>query len=90
MNWLSRIATDKNMLRFVLAVLWTVFACTYIMGITFWEIPENNLRIVDTIVGFLLGTICATIIGFYFGSSHGSSEKTDLLKTNDVQEHGTD
>ena len=62
---------DKFSKRFVyyFAIFWSVFAVVYLTGITFAEIPKENIRFADTIVGFLLGTIVATLIGFFYGNS---------------------
>lgn len=57
------------------ASLWSLFAAGYIGFITFGTIPEDNQRFADTILGFLLGTVVATILQFFFGSSMGSKEK---------------
>jgi hypothetical protein len=67
--------------RFVmyLAIFWSVTAVTYIFFITFGSIPADNIRFADTILGFLLGTVVATIINFFLGSSAGSKEKTEAL-----------
>lgn len=54
---------------------WSVFSALYLSAITFFTIPEANIRIVDTVTGFLLGSLIAAIIQFFFGSSYGSSEK---------------
>ena len=72
---------DKFSKRFVmyLAIFWSLTAVTYIFFITFGSIPENNVRFADTILGFLLGTVVATIINFFLGSSAGSKEKTDAM-----------
>ena len=51
------------------AIFWSVFAIIYLTGITFAEIPKENIRFADTIVGFLLGTIIATMFGFFYGNS---------------------
>lgn len=69
---------NKHVIRFILAVFWSVAAVGYIYGVTFSEIPPDNHRAVDTVLGFVLGTIVATVMGFYFGSSQGSSDKTDI------------
>jgi hypothetical protein len=41
---------------------------------------ESKVRIVDTVMGFLLGVSLSAIIQFYFGSSAGSSRKTDTIE----------
>ena len=62
---------DKFSKRFVyyFAIFWSLFAVVYLAGITFIEIPKENVRFADTIVGFLLGTVVATLIGFFYGNS---------------------
>ena len=60
---------------YVFATFWSLFAAGYIAFITFGTIPEDNQRFADTILGFLLGTVVATILQFFFGSSMGSKEK---------------
>ena len=62
---------DKFSKRFVyyFAIFWSAFAVIYLTGITFAEIPKENIIFADTIVGFLLGTIVATLIGFFYGNS---------------------
>jgi len=62
---------DKFSKRFVyyFAMFWSAFAVIYLAGITFIEIPKENTRFADTIVGFLLGTVVATLIGFFYGNS---------------------
>jgi hypothetical protein len=37
------------------------------------------VRFADTILGFMLGTVVATILNFFLGSSAGSKEKTEAL-----------
>jgi hypothetical protein len=72
---------DKFSKRFVmyLATFWSLTAVIYIFLITFTNIPELNIRFADTILGFLLGTVVATILNFFLGSSAGSREKTEVL-----------
>lgn len=72
---------DKFSKRFVywFAAYWSLSACAYIGFITFWDIPANNVRFADTILGFVLGTLIATIIQFFYGSSRSSSGKTEVM-----------
>ncbi|MFM9785391.1 hypothetical protein, partial [Streptomyces scabiei] len=67
---------DKFAKRFVyyLAAFWSVVATVYLMCITFVQIPEASVRFADTILGFVLGTVIASIIGFFFGSSAVTNE----------------
>ena len=72
---------DKFSKRFVmyLATFWSITAVSYIFLITFGTIQESNVRFADTILGFLLGTVVATILNFFLGSSASSKEKTEVL-----------
>jgi hypothetical protein len=60
---------------YIFATFWSIFAAGYIGFITFGTIPADNQRFADTILGFLLGTVVATILQFFFGSSMGSKDK---------------
>ena len=72
---------DNFSKRFVyyLATFWSFVCVIYIFFITFGNIPQDNVRFADTILGFLLGTIIATIINFFLGSSKGSADKQDII-----------
>lgn len=67
--------------RFVyyLSSFWSVISAVYIFFITFLEVPLSSVRYADTILGFLLGTIIASIINYFLGSSFGSDKKTELM-----------
>jgi hypothetical protein len=69
----------KNSIRNLLALGMVLFATVYILLVTFAHVPTANVRVVDTVLGFILGTMMATVINYYFGSSKGSDEKTELL-----------
>lgn len=82
MNKEAMKSDDPVVRRFIYfyAVFWSVASALYIGFITFADIPKDNVRFADTILGFLLGTIVATIINFFYGSSKGSQDKTEALK----------
>jgi hypothetical protein len=63
-----------------LTSFWSLAAAVYIGFITFSIIPETNVRFADTILGFILGTVIATMLNFWFGSSIGSKEKGEALR----------
>lgn len=60
------------------AIVWSLFAMAYLTGITFFEIPESSQRFADTALGFLLGTVVAGIIAFFYGDSANSQRKDEI------------
>jgi hypothetical protein len=68
---------DPLVRRFVyyFVSFWSVLSATYIGCITFVDIPEDNIRFADTILGFVLGTMVASMFQFLLGSSLGSRSK---------------
>jgi heme O synthase-like polyprenyltransferase len=42
------------------------------------EIPAKNTDVLNLVIGALIGSF-STIVGYFYGSSKGSSEKTELL-----------
>lgn len=69
--------TNRATFRAWLAGAWTVYAMVYILLITYIPIPPDSIRFADTILGFLLGTIVATIINYFLGSSHDKDKKNE-------------
>jgi hypothetical protein len=59
---------------------WSFIAAALLIGIMFIEIPANNVRLVDTTFGFLLGTVLASMFTYFFGSSAGSAKKDNLIE----------
>lgn len=77
-------SSDEYVRRFVyrFAVLLTVLSFGFIYVVLFsgdFYITKSNQDLVHTIVGFLLGTTMSSVIGFFYGSSKGSSDKTEQL-----------
>jgi hypothetical protein len=70
---------DPLVRRFVyyFVSFWSVLSASYIGFITFGEIPETNIRFADTILGFVLGTMVASMFQFLLGSSLGSRKKDE-------------
>lgn len=42
------------------------------------QIPEENFAILNIVVGALIGSF-STVVGYYYGSSIGSKDKTELI-----------
>ena len=70
---------DKNSIRFILSAFGLVFGAGYLCFASFGYVPEANHRTVDTVIGFICATLMGSIFGYYFGSSQGSADKTDIL-----------
>jgi len=70
---------DPLVRRFVYYFIgfWSLLSATYIGFITFGHIPEDNIRFADTILGFVLGTMVASMFQFLLGSSSGSRKKDE-------------
>lgn len=61
---------DTKSKRFIynFAWFWSVVASSFIFIAVLYPIPESNVRFADTVMGFVLGTIIATILQFFYGS----------------------
>jgi hypothetical protein len=70
----------------ILVAFYSVASFAYIFLVTFVVIPKDNIRVVDTTIGFLMGTVITTIITYYLGSSKGSSDKNKIIKTDSLTE----
>lgn len=55
-------------------------AMAYVAAITFLPLPKENARFADTVLGFILGTVLATPIAFFYGSSKSSQAKDKALQ----------
>jgi hypothetical protein len=64
------IAPAKN-LKFIelFSWFWSVITCLYIFCVTFLPLNSNGKDFAQIVLGFLLGTAVATILGYYYGSS---------------------
>lgn len=48
---------------------WAISSTVYFFCVTFIHLPEGGRDFANIILGFLLGTAVATIIGFFYGNS---------------------
>jgi short subunit fatty acids transporter len=62
------------------SAIWSIVSMTYIFFITFGTIPVANVRFADTILGFLLGTVIATMFNYFLGSSKSSVDKSITIE----------
>ena len=74
---------DKFAGRFIYgyAILVTVLTFAFIfIAIFFYPTEDGAGRVIDTVLGFLLGVSLSAIIQFFFGSSQGSSNKQKQIE----------
>lgn len=64
------IATTKNS-KFIelFSWFWSLITCIYIFCVTFLPLSTNGKDFAQIVLGFLLGTAVATILGYFYGSS---------------------
>ena len=51
---------------------WALSSTIYFFCVTFLPLPEGGQNFANIILGFLLGTAVATIIGFFYGNSNST------------------
>ena len=70
-------SSDPLVRRFVyfFIAFWSVWSAVMLPFMVFGDIPADNVRFADTILGFLLATMIGSMFGFLLGSSLGSKEK---------------
>lgn len=60
------------------ALLLMLIAFLYLFGITFMKVP--GVEFAKTIMGFMLGTVLATPIGYYWGNSSKGQPSIEAKK----------
>ena len=70
---------DPLVRRFVyfFIAFWSVFAAAFIPSLIWLDIPENNQRFADTVLGYIMGTVVTSMFAFLLGSSQGSRMKDE-------------
>lgn len=83
-DWLTRnfihiFALLITLLTFAF-IAYAAFFADFSAGDQMTDAEQHRARIVDTVIGFLLGVGLAAIIQFFFGSSQGSSDKSKMIE----------
>ena len=71
----------KQAFQYVLGALIVIGFFVLLYLLLSAAVPSENMDLLNLVVGALIGSF-ATIVGYFYGSSLGSSEKNDLLKNN--------
>jgi hypothetical protein len=71
--------TFSKRFLYYFSMFWSLFSAAYLTAVTFIPIPKENQRVVDLILGFILGTAIAAMFNFFLGSSLGSKNRNDQV-----------
>lgn len=71
----------------ILGAIILVVGFSYIIAITWLPIPEDNQRFADTCLGFILGSLLATVINFFFGSSMQTTDFHSVVQKTKTQQN---
>jgi fluoride ion exporter CrcB/FEX len=77
MTWFNNSSKAEERTVISLVMMLIIIAILFLMFTV--EIPEGNRDMAYLVVGGILGSY-TTVIAFWFGSSKGSSDKTDIIK----------
>ena len=81
----AALASDSRLAKnfiYIYALLITIFSFGFVTWAAFFHNYNDNPkseRIIDTVIGFLLGVSLSAIIQYFFGSSSGSKAKDEKL-----------
>lgn len=71
----------KEIYMYLLGAFIVGASATVIVMLISKSLPENNKDIVNIALGSML-TMAGSVVSYFFGSSKGSSDKNEILKTN--------
>jgi hypothetical protein len=64
--------------RFILGCAVVAVGAVFFLGLLFFPVPKDNVRVVDMVAGLVLGW-GAAVIQYYFGTSEGSVAKSEQI-----------
>lgn len=73
-----------NLFLPILAAMCLLYFFLIVLILCFHTVPQQNQQMVNIFVG-VLGTFAGSVVGYYFGSSKGSADKTALLSQSPQQ-----
>ena len=76
-----KVMKAKNIFQYVLGALIVTGFFILMVVLVYTSVPDTNKDLLNLVVGALIGSF-ATVVGYFYGSSMGSSDKNELLKKN--------
>jgi hypothetical protein len=68
----------NEIFMYILGALIVLVFFFVIIGLLLWEVPQANKEALYLALGTLLGSFTG-VVGYFYGSSAGSKQKTELL-----------
>jgi len=68
----------KEVYMYALATIVVICIMVFSYMLIFYEIPEKNVQMVNIALGAFIGAFL-TVVGYFFGSSKSSSDKTKIM-----------
>jgi uncharacterized BrkB/YihY/UPF0761 family membrane protein len=69
----------KSVFQYLLGALIVAGFFVLMVVLVYKSVPNENKDLLNLVTGALLGSF-ATVVGYFYGSSLGSSEKNEMLK----------
>ena len=73
------IMKNKEVFQYVLGSLVVIGFFGLLIALIYVAIPQENKDILNIVIGALIGAF-TSIVGYFYGSSLGSKEKTEMMK----------
>jgi hypothetical protein len=76
---------SKSVFQYVLGGLIVAGFFALLILLVLAAVPQENQDLLNLVVGALIGSF-ATVVGYFYGSSVGSAQKTELMANNKPRE----
>ena len=77
----------KEIIQYAFSIAIILFTLTWFGMLFFVVVPEGNKSLIDTVAGVFLGSGWTQILNYWFGSSKGSADKSELMAKQRVDEN---
>ena len=71
---------SKDIFQYILGALIVLGFFVLLIVLVYSGVPDQNKDLLNLVVGALIGSF-ATVVGYFYGSSLGSSDKNEMLKS---------
>jgi hypothetical protein len=83
---MNNVKKNNTIAMFILAGIITIGFFTVLILLIFIKIPEGNESMLNIGLGSLITSFSGGVVGYFFGSSQGSANKTEIMAKNSEHE----